>query len=51
MVNKNEIVNLFKNFNKLNVLIVGDVMIDSYFYAVEEFNDGVVDRCSKYYDM
>ena len=33
MINKNEIVNLFKNFNKLNVLIIGDVMIDSYFYG------------------
>lgn len=33
MMNKNEIVNLFKNFNNLNVLIIGDVMIDSYFYG------------------
>ena len=33
MINKNEIVNIFKNFNKLNVLIIGDVMIDSYFYG------------------
>jgi len=33
MINKNEIVNLFKNFNKLNVLIIGDVMIDSYYYG------------------
>lgn len=32
-MNKNEIVNLFKNFNKLNVLIIGDVMIDSYYYG------------------
>jgi rfaE bifunctional protein kinase chain/domain len=38
-MNKNEIVNLFKNFNKLNVLIVGDVMIDSYYF-------GKVDRIS-----
>lgn len=33
MRNKNEIVNLFKSFNKLNVLIIGDVMIDSYYYG------------------
>ena len=33
MINKNEIVNLFKNFNKLNVLIIGDVMVDSYYYG------------------
>lgn len=33
MINKNEIVNLFQNFNKLNVLIIGDVMIDSYYYG------------------
>jgi len=33
MKNKNEIVNLFKDFNKLNVLIIGDVMIDSYYYG------------------
>lgn len=33
MRNKNEIVNLFKNFNNLNVLIIGDVMIDSYYYG------------------
>ncbi|MBL4668895.1 MAG: D-glycero-beta-D-manno-heptose-7-phosphate kinase [Flavobacteriales bacterium] len=33
MRSKNEIVNLFKNFNKLNVLIIGDVMIDSYYYG------------------
>ena len=33
MMNKNEIVNLFKNFNKLKVLIIGDVMIDSYYYG------------------
>ncbi len=32
-INKNEIVNLFKNFNDLNVLIIGDVMIDSYYYG------------------
>ena len=32
-MNKNEIVNLFKNFNNLNVLIIGDVMIDSYYYG------------------
>jgi rfaE bifunctional protein kinase chain/domain len=33
MRNKNEIIDLFKNFNKLNVLIIGDVMIDSYYYG------------------
>jgi len=33
MMNKNEIVNLFKSFNKLNALIIGDVMIDSYYYG------------------
>ncbi len=33
MINKNEIVDLFKNFNKLNVLVIGDVMIDSYYYG------------------
>jgi rfaE bifunctional protein kinase chain/domain len=33
MVNKNEIVELFKNFNNQNVLIIGDVMIDSYYYG------------------
>jgi len=33
MRNKNEIVNLFKDFNNLNVLIIGDVMIDSYYYG------------------
>lgn len=38
-MNKNEIINLFKSFNKLNVLIIGDVMIDSYYY-------GKVDRIS-----
>lgn len=38
-MNKNEIVNLFKSFNKLNVLIIGDVMIDSYYF-------GKVDRIS-----
>ncbi len=38
-MNKNEIVELFKNFNKLNVLIIGDVMIDSYYF-------GKVDRIS-----
>lgn len=32
-MNKNEIVNLFKSFNNLNVLIIGDVMIDSYYYG------------------
>jgi rfaE bifunctional protein kinase chain/domain len=32
-MNKNEIVNLFKSFNQLNVLIIGDVMIDSYYYG------------------
>ncbi|MBL4592752.1 MAG: D-glycero-beta-D-manno-heptose-7-phosphate kinase [Flavobacteriales bacterium] len=32
-MNKNVIVNLFKNFDKLNVLIIGDVMIDSYYYG------------------
>ena len=38
-MNKNEIVELFKNFNQLNVLIIGDVMIDSYYF-------GSVDRIS-----
>ena len=38
-MNKNEIVELFKNFNKLNVLIIGDVMIDAYYF-------GKVDRIS-----
>lgn len=38
-MNKNEIINLFKSFNQLNVLIIGDVMIDSYYY-------GKVDRIS-----
>ncbi|PCJ00485.1 MAG: D-glycero-beta-D-manno-heptose-7-phosphate kinase [Flavobacteriales bacterium] len=33
MINKNEIVNLFNSFNNLNVLIIGDVMIDSYYYG------------------
>jgi rfaE bifunctional protein kinase chain/domain len=33
MMNKNEIVNLFKSFNNINVLIIGDVMIDSYYYG------------------
>lgn len=34
-----EITTLFANFNKLNVLIIGDVMIDSYYF-------GKVDRIS-----
>lgn len=38
-MNKNEIINLFKNFSQLNVLIIGDVMMDSYFF-------GKVDRIS-----
>lgn len=38
-MNKNEITTLFSNFNKLNVLIIGDVMIDSYYF-------GKVDRIS-----
>lgn len=38
-MNKNEITHLFNNFNQLNVLIVGDVMIDSYYF-------GKVDRIS-----
>ncbi len=38
-MNKNEIINLFKSFNKLKALIIGDVMIDSYYY-------GKVDRIS-----
>ena len=33
MMNKNEISTLFKNFNHLNVLIIGDVMIDAYYYG------------------
>lgn len=36
---KQEITSLFNNFNKLNVLIVGDVMIDAYYF-------GKVDRIS-----
>ncbi|MDB4534729.1 bifunctional ADP-heptose synthase [Vicingaceae bacterium] len=32
-MNKSEIVNLFNSFNNLNVLIIGDVMIDSYYYG------------------
>lgn len=35
-MNKNEIVELFKNFNNLNVLIIGDVMIDSYYFGKVE---------------
>jgi rfaE bifunctional protein kinase chain/domain len=38
-MNKNKIVELFNNFNKLNVLVIGDVMIDSYYF-------GKVDRIS-----
>jgi rfaE bifunctional protein kinase chain/domain len=38
-MNKNEIIELFKNFNQLNVLIIGDVMIDAYYF-------GKVDRIS-----
>jgi rfaE bifunctional protein kinase chain/domain len=38
-MNKNEIVNLFKSFNNQNVMIIGDVMIDSYYF-------GKVDRIS-----
>lgn len=38
-MNKNEIINLFNDFNQLNVLIIGDVMIDSYYF-------GKVDRVS-----
>jgi rfaE bifunctional protein kinase chain/domain len=38
-MNKNEINTLFSNFNNLNVLIIGDVMIDSYYF-------GKVDRIS-----
>lgn len=38
-MNKNEIVNLFNQFNDLTVLIIGDVMIDSYYF-------GKVDRIS-----
>ncbi len=36
---KQEITSLFNNFNKLNVLIIGDVMIDAYYF-------GKVDRIS-----
>ncbi|MBI2279300.1 MAG: D-glycero-beta-D-manno-heptose-7-phosphate kinase [Bacteroidetes bacterium] len=36
---KEEITSLFNNFNKLNVLIIGDVMIDAYYF-------GKVDRIS-----
>lgn len=38
-MNKNEIINLFNDFNQLNVLVIGDVMIDSYYF-------GKVDRIS-----
>jgi len=38
-INKNEITSLFKDFNNLNVLIIGDVMIDAYYF-------GKVDRIS-----
>ena len=39
MMNKNEIVNLFKSFNDQKVLIIGDVMLDAYYF-------GKVDRIS-----
>ena len=32
-MSKNEIITLFDNFNGLNVLIIGDVMIDAYYYG------------------
>tara|TARA_R110001592_G_scaffold20091_3_gene81948 strand:- start:10321 stop:11316 length:996 start_codon:yes stop_codon:yes gene_type:complete len=38
-LNKNEIINLFNDFNKLNILVIGDVMIDAYYF-------GKVDRIS-----
>jgi rfaE bifunctional protein kinase chain/domain len=38
-MNKQDITSLFDNFNKLNVLIIGDVMIDAYYF-------GKVDRIS-----
>jgi len=38
-MNKNEITTLFNDFNNLNVLIIGDVMIDAYYF-------GKVDRIS-----
>ena len=38
-MNKNEIINLFNDFNKLNILVIGDVMIDAYYF-------GKVDRIS-----
>ena len=38
-MNKNEITNLFSSFNQLNALVIGDVMIDSYYF-------GKVDRIS-----
>lgn len=38
-MNKQDITSLFNNFNKLNVLIIGDVMIDAYYF-------GKVDRIS-----
>lgn len=38
-MNKQDITSLFENFNRLNVLIIGDVMIDAYFF-------GKVDRIS-----
>ncbi len=38
-ISKNELENLFASFNKLKVLIIGDVMIDAYYW-------GKVDRIS-----
>lgn len=35
-MNKNEIINLFKSFNNQNVLIIGDVMIDAYYFGKVE---------------
>ena len=35
-MNKSEIINLFKDFNNQKVLIIGDVMIDAYYFGKVE---------------
>jgi len=35
-LNKNELIHLFNNFNALNVLIIGDVMVDAYYFGKVE---------------
>ncbi len=35
-MNKNELIHLFNNFNALNVLIIGDVMVDAYYFGKVE---------------